>query len=105
MKYIIVQLSGKQFLFEENLWYDINYIKRNKKDFFISLEKLVLYKNNFKFQIGKPFLLNSYISAYIISDILSKKLIVTKLKIKKNYTRMKGHRQKYTRILLYNKFN
>ena len=104
MKYIIAQLSGKQFFFEKNLWYDINFVKREKKDFFISLEKLLLYKKEFKIQIGKPFLLNSSIGAWIISDVLGKKLVIAKVKKKKNYTRIKGYRQKYTRILLYNKY-
>jgi large subunit ribosomal protein L21 len=103
MKYIIAQLSGKQFFFEENSWCDIDFVKREKEDFFLSLEKLLLYKKDLNIQIGKPFLSNSFIGAWIIADVIGKKLAIIKTKQKKKYTRTKGHRQKYTRILLYNK--
>ena len=103
MNFIIAQISGKQVFVEENSWCDIDFVKRDKEDFFISLEKILLYKKNLDMQLGKPFLSNSFISAWIIADVTGKKLTVLKTKPKKNYTRLKGHRQKYTRIFFYNK--
>ena len=100
MKYVIVQLSGKQYLLEENSWYDIDFINRNKEDLYLSLDKILMYKNNSRVQIGKPFLKNSSICATIVGDISGKKLTVLKTKPKKKYTRVKGHKQIYTRIFL-----
>ncbi len=98
MKYVIAQLSGKQFFLQENSWYDIDFVKRNKNENFLSLAKLLLYKKNSEIQLGKPFLYKSFIAARILKDIRGKKLLVLKTKPKKKYTRTKGHRQKYTRI-------
>jgi large subunit ribosomal protein L21 len=65
---------------------------------FIYLNKILLFKNNKKIQLGEPFLTNSYISAKIIQQVKGPKIIVLKTKPKKKYTRTQGHRQSYTRI-------
>ncbi len=98
MKYVIAQLSGKQFFFEENCWYDIDFIKRSKEESLLSISKLLLYKKDSEAQLGKPFLYKSFIAARILKDVKGKKLRVLKTKPKKKYTRTKGHRQNYTRI-------
>jgi large subunit ribosomal protein L21 len=97
MKYVIAQTSGKQFLFKPGEWYDIDLIKDGELGDFISLNKILLFKNETKVQIGQPFL-TSQIPAKIIQQVKGKKITVLKTKPKKKYTRTKGHRQAYTRI-------
>jgi large subunit ribosomal protein L21 len=98
MKYTVIQTSGKQFLLEPGKWYDIDFIKKGSLGDFIYLNKILLFKNNKKIQLGEPFLTNSYISAKIIQQVKGPKIIVLKTKPKKKYTRTQGHRQSYTRI-------
>ena len=102
MKYIVASISGKQSILKQKKWYDINNIKRKTNDIFLTLEKILLIKNELKIQIGKPFLLNCFISGLIISNIYGKKIKVLKTKPKKNYTRIKGYKPKYTRIFITN---
>ena len=97
MKYVIAQTSGKQFLFKPGEWYDIDLIKDGELGDFISLNKILLFKNETKVQIVQPFL-TSQIPAKIIQQVKGKKITVLKTKPKKKYTRTKGHRQAYTRI-------
>lgn len=100
MKYIITAISGKQFIFKKGFWYDIDHITRESNQKFITLEKLLLFRNETKVQIGKPFLTNSLITATIISDISGKKIKVFKTKPKKHYSKTQGYKHKYTRILI-----
>ncbi len=99
MKYIIAALSGKQIFLKDQNWYDINYIKNNYSNF-ITLERILCVRGEFGIQIGKPFLLNTYISGLIVSNVLGKKIKVFKTKPKKNYSRLKGYRSRYTRIFI-----
>lgn len=97
MKYVIAQTSGKQFLFEPGNWYDIDYIKNGNLGDFLYFNKIMLFKNENKVQLGQPFL-NTAIPAKILQQVKGKKIVVLKTKPKKKYTRTKGHRQAYTRI-------
>lgn len=103
MKYIIAQTSGKQFLFKPGEWYDVDFINNVNLGDFIYLNKILLFKNNEKIQLGYPFLENSSIPAKIIQQFQGKKITVLKTKPKKKYTRTRGHRQKYTRIQIESK--
>jgi len=98
MKYVIAQTSGKQFLFRPGEWYDIDFIESANLGDFIYLNKILLFKNEDKIQIGQPFLETSQIPAKIIQQVKGKKITVLKTKPKKKYTRTRGHRQMYTRI-------
>jgi large subunit ribosomal protein L21 len=97
MKYAIVQTAGKQFQFQGNEWYDVDYIKAEIGDY-IYLNKILLFRKKNKIQLGYPFLEGSQIKAKIIQQVKGPKITVLKSKIKKNYSRIKGHRQLYTRI-------
>ena len=46
MDYVIVQVSGKQFLLKRNNWYDFDYIKslNNDSNQIIYLNKILLLK-------------------------------------------------------------
>jgi large subunit ribosomal protein L21 len=98
MKYAIAQTSGKQFLIKPGEWYDVDFISNGNIGDFIYLNKILLFKNENKIQIGKPFLKNSKVPAKIIQQVKGKKITVLKTKPKKHYTRTKGHRQLYTRV-------
>jgi len=98
MKYAIAQTSGKQLLIKPGQWYDVDFIQKGQVGDFIYLNKILLFRNENKIQLGKPFLLNSQIPAKIIQQIKGKKMTVLKTKPKKHYTRTRGHRQLYTRV-------
>jgi large subunit ribosomal protein L21 len=102
MKYAIAQTSGKQFLLKPGQWYDIDFIKNGNLGDFIYLNKILFFRNNDKIQLGKPFLEESLIPAKIIQQVKGKKITVLKTKPKKKYTRTRGHRQAYTRVLIEN---
>ncbi len=102
MEYVIAQISGKQYLMELNKWYNIDFIKNTKKNNFILLNKILLFYKNNKVQLGFPFLLNIKIYGKILEHIKNKKITVLKTKPKKHYTRVIGHRQKLTKIILIN---
>lgn len=98
MKYFILNVSGKQIMVKPGTWYDIDFIKQGKIGDYISLKKILLYRNSLKIQIGRPFLMGGLLTGQLIQTVKSKKITVLKTKPKKNYTRVKGHRQLYSRI-------
>jgi large subunit ribosomal protein L21 len=103
MKYAIAQTAGKQFLVKPGQWYDVDYIREAKVGDYIYLNKILFFRNENKVQVGKPFLLNSQISGKVIQqEVKGNKITVLKTKPKKKYTRTRGHRAAYTRVLIEN---
>lgn len=98
MKYAIAQTSGKQILVKPGQWYDLDYMSEGNLGDVISLNKILFFRKENLVQLGKPFLEKSQIPATIIQQVKGPKITVLKTKPKKNYTRTRGHRQKYTRI-------
>jgi large subunit ribosomal protein L21 len=103
MKYAITHTSGKQLIIKPNQWYDVDFIKKASLGDFLYLKKVLFYRKEMKLQLGTPFLLNSQIPATILQEVKGKKITVLKTKPKKKYTRVKGHRQIYTRIFIEDK--
>jgi large subunit ribosomal protein L21 len=100
MKYAIAQTSGKQFLLRPGQWYDVDFIRKSILGDFICLTKILFFRKDRKIQLGKPFLDKAQIPVKIIQKVKGLKITVLKTKPKKNYTRVKGHRQVFTRVQL-----
>lgn len=98
MIYSINQISGKQLIIQPNQWYDIDFIKNAKIGDSILLKKTLFLRQKNYIQLGNPFLSSCKIFGTILNHVTHKKLMVIKTKIKKHYTRTRGHKQKYTRI-------
>lgn len=99
MKYAIIEASGKQIWIEEGKFYDLNYIKGEPGDIVI-LNRVLLLNQEGKIKIGKPCLKSINVKAKILKHLRDKKIIVFKMKPKKNKKSKQGHRQKLTRLLI-----
>ena len=97
--FAIAETSGKQVLFEVNRYYDLNRINAEEKDK-ITLENILLIKENEKVSIGKPYIKNAKIELEVVSHKRDKKIIVYKMRPKKKTRRKMGHRQELTRVMV-----
>lgn len=102
MNYVIIQVSGKQYIVKPGRWYNIDFLSNSAINDILFIQKILLIKSNNKIQIGKPFLTNAVLPVRIIAQPKGNKLNVLKTKPKKGYTRTLGHRSKYTRIFINN---
>jgi len=98
--YAIVQASGKQFLVEENKFYDFDKLPLDRGDNFTLNQILLVNKEN-SVAIGKPFLDNSHrIEATILRHLSGPKIRVYKMRPKKKTRKTFGSRTKLTRVLI-----
>ena len=51
-----------------------------------------------KVQVGNPYVKSVKVEGKVVSHGKAKKILVYKMKPKKNYRRMQGHRQPYTKV-------
>ena len=97
--YAIAETSGQQFWFEVDRYYDIDRLNAKEKDK-ITLEKVLVLKNNDSITIGKPYVKDAKIELEVVSHKRDKKILVYKMRPKKKTRRKMGHRQELTRVMV-----
>ena len=97
--YAIAETSGQQFWFEVNRYYDIDRLKAKEKDK-ITLEKVLLLKDNDSVTVGRPYIKDAKIELEVVSHKRDKKILVYKMRPKKKTRRKMGHRQELTRVMV-----
>lgn len=95
--YAIIETCGKQYKVAEG---DVVFFEKldaevNKKYVF---DKVVLVSEEGKVQVGNPYVKGVKVEGKVVSHGKGRKIIVFKMKPKKNYRRKQGHRQPYTKI-------
>ncbi len=97
--YAIAETSGQQFWFEVNRYYDIDRLNAKEKDK-ITLENVLLLKDQDSINIGKPYVKDAKIELEVISHKRDKKILVYKMRPKKKTRKKMGHRQELTRVMV-----
>ena len=97
--YAIAETSGQQFWFEVDRYYDIDRLNAKEKDK-ITLEKVLVLKDNKSINIGQPYVKDAKIELEVVSHKRDKKFIVYKMRPKKKTRRKMGHRQELTRVMV-----
>jgi large subunit ribosomal protein L21 len=64
----------------------------------VTLKEVLMVSQEGDIQVGTPLLANATVTGEIVQHIKGKKVLIFKMKRRKNYRRLRGHRQTYTYI-------
>ena len=95
--YAIIEACGKQYKVAEGdvVFFEKLDAEEGKK---VSFDKVVLVSDDKKVEVGAPYVKGVKVEGKVVSHGKGKKIIVYKMKPKKNYRRKQGHRQPYTKV-------
>jgi large subunit ribosomal protein L21 len=95
----VVNIAGFQFKVKEN---DKIYVPKLDVEVGknIQLQNVLMLIDGDKVQIGKPYLDGKSITAKVLEHTKDDKVFVFKKKRRKDYKKLKGHRQHLTKILI-----
>lgn len=95
--YAIIESCGRQYKVAEG---DIVFFEKldGKEGQKLNFDKVVLVSEEGKVQVGNPYVKNATVEGKIVSHGKGKKIIVFKMKAKKNERKKQGHRQPYTKV-------
>lgn len=94
--YAVIKTGGKQYRVSEG---DTLRVEKLDGDVGSELELgEVLMIGGDKLDVGKPLVQGAKVTAEIVAQDRAKKIIVFKMKRRKNYRKKYGHRQPYTEI-------
>ena len=95
--YAVIESCGKQYKVAEGdvVFFEKLDAEAGKK---VSFDKVVLVSNDEKVQVGSPYVKGVKVEGKVVSHGKGKKIIVFKMKAKKNERTKQGHRQPYTKV-------
>ena len=95
--YAIIESCGKQYKVAEGdvVFFVFFFAEEGKK---VTFDKVVFVSEEGKIQVGNPYVKGVKVEGKVVSHGKGKKIIVFKMKAKKNYRRKQGHRQPYTKV-------
>ncbi len=95
--YAVIDLAGKQFTVkpEESIRVPLLDVEVGST---IQCDNVLLYSDGEDVRVGNPMLDGIKVTAEVMSHGRDKKIVVFKMKRRKNYRRKNGHRQDYTLI-------
>ena len=95
--YAIIESCGKQYKVAEGdvVFFEKLDAEEGKK---VTFDNVILVSEEGKVQVGNPYVKGVKVEGKVVSHGKGKKIIVFKMKPKKNYRRKQGHRQPYTKV-------
>jgi len=95
--YAIIESCGKQYKVSEGdtVFFEKLDAEEGKK---VTFDKIILVSDDKIIEVGNPYVKGAKVEGKVISHGKGKKIIVFKMKPKKNYRRKQGHRQPYTKV-------
>ena len=95
--YAIIETCGKQYKVSEGdvVFFEKLDVEEGNK---VTFDNVILVSNDSKTSVGSPYVKGAKVEGTVVSHGRSKKVIVYKMKPKKNYRIKQGHRQPYTKV-------
>ena len=95
--YAIIESCGKQYKVTEGdvVFFEKLDAEEGKK---VVFDNVVLVSDDGKVQVGNPYVKGVKVEGKVVSHGKAKKIIVFKMKAKKNERTKQGHRQPYTKV-------
>ena len=95
--YAVIESCGKQYKVAQGdvVFFEKLDTEEGKK---VTFDKVILVSDDAKVQVGNPYVKGVKVEGKVVAHGKGKKIIVFKMKAKKNYRRTQGHRQPYTKV-------
>ncbi len=95
--YAIIEACGKQYKVVEGdiVFFEKLDVEAGKK---VTFDNVILVSDDKDIQVGNPYVKGVKVEGKVVAHGKGKKIIVFKMKAKKNERKKQGHRQPYTKV-------
>ncbi len=97
--YAIVEINGQQFKAEQGKKLFVHHMKNVKEGETVEFDKVLLVDNEGSVQIGVPNVEGAKVVCEVVNPLVKgDKVIVFKMKRRKDYRKKNGHRAQFTEV-------
>ena len=95
--YAVIETGGKQYKVAEG---DVIFVEKLdvEEGAEVTFDKVLMAGEGSDVKVGAPTVDGASVNATVLKNGKAKKVVVFKMKRKKNYRRKKGHRQPFTKV-------
>lgn len=99
--YAIVEINGQQFKVEQGKKLFVHHIKDAEAGQAVEFEKVLLVDNDGAIKVGAPTVEGAKVVCEVLTPLVKgDKVIVFKMKRRKDYRKKNGHREQFTEIVI-----
>ena len=95
--YAVLKTGGKEYRVSKGDLIRVEKVEGNVGDP-VTLKDVLMVSQEGAVQVGTPLLTHAVVTGEIVQHAKGKKVLIFKMKRRKNYRRLRGHRQTYTYI-------
>lgn len=95
--YALIEYKGKQYKAEKGTVLTVDKLSEEKGST-LELDSVLLVSDGDKISVGAPYVAGAKVKIAVGETFRDKKVLVFKYKAKKDYHRLIGHRQAYTKV-------
>jgi large subunit ribosomal protein L21 len=95
--YAVLKTGGKEYRVSKGDLIRVEKLEGNVGDQ-VTLKDVLMVSQEGDVQVGTPLLTHAVVTGEIVQHAKGKKVLIFKMKRRKNYRRLRGHRQTYTYI-------
>ena len=95
--YATIEFKGKQYKAEKGVVLTVDKLDAEQGSK-IDIETVLLVSDGDKISVGTPYVKGAKVQVVVEESFKDKKVLVFKFKSKKDYHRLIGHRQQYTKV-------
>ena len=95
--YATIEFKGKQYKAEKDVVLTVDKLDAEKGSK-IDIDTVLLVSDGDKISVGTPYVKGAKVTVVVEDSFRDKKVLVFKYKSKKDYHRLIGHRQPYTKV-------
>ena len=95
--YATIEFKGKQYKAEKGAVLTVDKLDA-EKGAAINIDTVLLVSDGDKITVGAPYVKGAKVKVVVEDSFKDKKVLVFKYKSKKDYHRLIGHRQQYTKV-------
>ncbi len=96
--YAIVEYKGNQYKAEKDAVLEVAKINDAKEGDTVTIDTVLMVSDGDKVSVGTPYVKGAKVTVVVEESFRDKKVLVFKYKSKKDYHRLIGHRQQYTKV-------
>ncbi len=101
LMYAIVEINGQQFKVEEGKKLFVNRLKDAEAGKTVEFDKVLLVDNEGAVTVGAPTVEGAKVVVEVVNPLVKgDKVIVFKMKRRKDYRKKNGHRQQFTEVVI-----
>ena len=96
--YAVIETGGKQYRVAPGDVIDVERRELGESSDQVEFDRVLLVRQDADVRVGQPFVEGAAVTATLVDNVRAPKILVFKMKRRKGYRRLRGHRQELMRV-------